>query len=108
MAKISLTVDMDTDSGEMDVTLNGKKVPNASGVSAYTMTDYEGDPKCTCNILCSEQDEEAGIVKNTQYYSMSSAEAKRIDKTDAKFDIPGFIGQLQVDPTQAIAKFLTK
>ncbi len=109
MAKISLTVEIDTEDGSMDVSINGKSVPNANSVSCYKYHDsYENEDCVNCNVSAMETDEEAGVAKTTTYYTMSSVEAKRIAKADAKLDIPGFIGQITVDPTEAIAKFLTK
>lgn len=105
MAKISVTIDIDTEEGTLDVTLNGKKVPSVSSVSCYNYKDMDGDMCPSCSINASEQDEEGGITKVTTYYAMSSEEAKGVDRAKADHSLDGFIGVVSYDPTPDINKF---
>jgi hypothetical protein len=106
MAKISLQIEMDTEEGTMDVSINGKSVPNANYVSCHKYyNSYEEENEVGCNISCSEKDEENGIVKNTSYYSDSSEQANAIPKEEAIRSIAGFIGVKDIDPTHALVKF---
>jgi len=105
MAKINVTVEIDTEEGTMDVTLNGEKIPSASSVSCYNYKDYNGDMCPSCSISASEEDKAGGVAKMTTYYAMSSEEAKKIDRAKADHSIPGFLGVASVDPTNDIHKF---
>jgi len=105
MAKIIMTVEIDTDEGTMDVTLNGKKVPSVTSVSCYNYKDSDGEMCPSCSINASEQDEESGVQKVTTYYAMSNEEAKTIDRAKADRSIDGFIGVVQHDPTSQVNKF---
>lgn len=106
MAKVSLQIEMDTEEGTMEVSINGKKVPEANYVSCHKYFDsYKEKNNCGCNVMCSEKDEESGIVKNTSYYSDSSQQARDIPKEEAILSIAGFIGVKDIDPTHALVKF---
>lgn len=106
MAKVSLQVEMDTEEGTMEVSINGKVIPNANYVSCHQYYNtYEQENEVGCNVSCSEKDEESGIVKNTSYYSESSEKANSIPKDDAIRSIAGFIGVKDIDPTASLAKF---
>ncbi len=108
MAKVSITVEIDTEEHTMDVTVNGKKIPSANYVSCYKYHDsYENEDCVSCNITANEKDEEGGISKTTTYYTSMSAEAKKIAKTDAVFhpDLPNFVGEVKVDPIKDLEDY---
>lgn len=106
MAKVNITIEIDTEEHSMNVSVNGKKIPDVQYVSCYKYHDsYENEDEINCNISCTSKDEESGITTNTNYYTDSSAAAKKIAKADAMRDIPGLIGTKENDPIKAISDF---
>jgi hypothetical protein len=108
MAKVSVSIELDTEEGTMVVSVNGKKVPSANYVCAYTSHNmYENKDEINCHITAMEADEESGINKQTTYYTSQSSEAKKISKVDAVINpnLPDFVGQIKVDPTPAMTEF---
>jgi hypothetical protein len=93
MAKVSVSIELDTEEGTMVVSVNGKKVPSANYICAYTSHNmYENKDEINCHITAMEADEESGINKQT---------------TDAVINpnLPDFVGQIKVDPTPAMTEF---
>lgn len=108
MAKVNISIEIDTEEQTMDVSVNGKSINNVNYVSCYKYHDsYENEDCVSCNITANEKDEEGGISKTTTYYTSMSEEAKKIAKTDAILnpDLPNFVGKVEIDPTEALAKF---
>ena len=111
MAKVNITVEIDTEKHMMDVKVNGKTIPDANYVSIYKYhNSYEDDCEVSCNITSTTKDEEARITTTTNYYTHASAEAKKIAKADQVKDplLPDFIGKVDTDHSNAIAKFFER
>lgn len=107
MAKITVQIEVDTEEKTMDVSINGEKVKNANYVSCYKyFNSYEQEDEVSVSVSASEKDDNAGVVKTTNYYSESSQKAKEIPSKDAVRTFAGFVGVKQVDATKAVAEFL--
>lgn len=68
MAKISITVD--TETNEIDVNINGETFIDVTDVSIYKYMDYDGDPDIRCNISSSLKQD--GLTKTTTVYASDS------------------------------------
>jgi hypothetical protein len=110
MAKITVQIEVDTDEKTMDVSINGEKIKNVSNVSCYKYYDsYEQEDKCSVSIYSCEEDKEAGVTKNTNYYAHGSEQARAIPPDQAINNvIAGFVGVKHIDATKAVAEFLLK
>jgi hypothetical protein len=108
MAKVNIEIEIDTEENTLDVSVNGTKMINPTHVSCYLYHDsYEKEDHVSCSISCSEEDEEAGVSKVTNYYTMSSKEALTVAQANRILDLPGFVGEKTTDVSSSISKFLT-
>lgn len=109
MAKVSVQVEIDTEEGTMDVSINGQKVPNATSVYCYKYyNSYEEEDEVTCSISATEKNEETGVTKMTNFYTDSSQKAREIPQAQAIKTIAGFIGVESKDHTNSLSDYLLK
>lgn len=106
MAKI--IIEVDTEEETLSASIDGTDIKNVGSVSVYKYTDmYENEDEISVNMTVVEPNKESGINKVTNYYTVSSLEGKKIDRTNADHSLPGFIGQIQLDPTNDINKYFS-
>lgn len=87
MAKIN--VEFDTLEKTMNVTMDGKTIENAEGVSLYR--GWSDDEKYGCSICVCSKDEASDVTTYTRVTASDSSEGKKITEGFETNDaIPGF------------------
>jgi hypothetical protein len=78
MAKITITIDSETD--ELDVDIDGKKINDVEAISVYLRPQYDSsDDKELCvNIQTCLDDEESGVKTYTTLMAADTSEAKEL------------------------------
>ena len=109
MAKVTVQIEIDTEEGTMDVSINGTSIPNATSVYCNKYyNSYEEENKVTCSVSATEENEETGIIKMTNFYTDSSEKAREIPQSQAIKTLAGFIGVETKDHTNSLSDYLLK
>lgn len=108
MAKV--IVDVDTETKELSVSVNGKEIKNARSANFYMGRDEKGNPywiEASVNIREFEDD----IEKMTTYYACGTEKEKFLTEANllANSDIEGFVCvEKQVEIEESVASHINK